>query len=429
MFILLESPLSSGTILGAGYLKFAHPDGIREFSDLHKPCEDFELIECRRCPTQVVQIANSLIKHDSHHLDVEDEILTPYSPNGKGLINLVQWRWIDDEVNGISEFVKYELQKNNEILKPEDVLILNPSKKIARMINHKLNSIEVPSQLVSKAIDLILDDEASREIFAFLSFISNESDYVSFRYLLHKNNNWYPKTYMKIVEHSNQHKMNPVSVFEAIVNNKICIPRITIRTPLVDKYLQLMQLVSQARKIKDYYDFFGFLSESFPEGALNLIKEIEVMRDNFEYNSEIDNSFIVQLSSYIVSNILNLISSKEDVFLDDKVRVMTCHSAKGLKGKLVVISSCVDGLLPRTKDNPDVDEQRRLLYVALTRCEYTENGYPGRLVISSFTKISETRKKNLGIEVPYNGVQSSRFLMEINSALLPESLHGNSLLR
>jgi superfamily I DNA/RNA helicase len=407
--------------------KFAHPEGIREFSDSHNPCEDYELVECRRCPTQVVQIANSLIKHDSHHREEKNEILRPYSPNGTGLINLVQWGWIDEEVIGISDFVKSELNRNEGILKPEDVLILNPSKKIAKMINQRLNSIGVPSQFVSKAIDLILDDETSRNIYAFLSFISDESDYVSFRYLLHRDNNWYSRTYMKIVNHANQQGMNPLEVFKGIINDEIKIPRITAQTPIVERYSQLMQMVTKAQEIKDYDDFILFLSTSFPEGAQNLIDEVNITQQDFEYNSDIASPFVIQLSRFLVSNIVNKISSADDVILDDKVRVMTCHSAKGLKGKLVIISSCVDGLLPRTKDNPDIDEQRRLFYVAITRCEYTKNGYPGRLIISSFTRISEPRKKNLGIVVPYRGVQSSRFLMEIDSSLLPESTHGNSL--
>ncbi len=78
---------------------------------------------------------------------------------------------------------------------------------------------------------------------------------------------------------------------------------------------------------------------------------------------------------------------------------MTCFSAKGLKGKVVIIGSCVDGLLPSFCEDDDLDEQRRLFYVAITRCEYTENGFEGLLIISSFVDISENEKKTLGLRL------------------------------
>jgi DNA helicase-2/ATP-dependent DNA helicase PcrA len=46
--------------------------------------------------------------------------------------------------------------------------------------------------------------------------------------------------------------------------------------------------------------------------------------------------------------------------------IRTIHSAKGLEWKVVIIPSCDDGNLPHRK-NGNVEEERRLLYVALTR--------------------------------------------------------------
>jgi DNA helicase-2/ATP-dependent DNA helicase PcrA len=41
--------------------KNAHPDGIREWKDLHPSCADLEMADCHRCPTTVVEMANALI--------------------------------------------------------------------------------------------------------------------------------------------------------------------------------------------------------------------------------------------------------------------------------------------------------------------------------------------------------------------------------
>jgi DNA helicase-2/ATP-dependent DNA helicase PcrA len=46
--------------------KNAHPDGIREWKTIHAGCADFEVAECQRCPTTVVEMANSLISYNKN---------------------------------------------------------------------------------------------------------------------------------------------------------------------------------------------------------------------------------------------------------------------------------------------------------------------------------------------------------------------------
>ncbi|MEW6215273.1 MAG: UvrD-helicase domain-containing protein [Nitrospirota bacterium] len=55
----------------------------------------------------------------------------------------------------------------------------------------------------------------------------------------------------------------------------------------------------------------------------------------------------------------------------DAVALMTLHMAKGLEFKVVFIAGVEEGLIPYTikKDNVDIEEERRLFYVAMTRAE------------------------------------------------------------
>jgi DNA helicase-2/ATP-dependent DNA helicase PcrA len=71
----------------------------------------------------------------------------------------------------------------------------------------------------------------------------------------------------------------------------------------------------------------------------------------------------------------------------DYVRVMSLHKSKGLTADLVVVSGCVDGLVPtvdttkpQNEQDEELREQRRVFYVAITR--------PTRvLVLSSSTQL------------------------------------------
>jgi superfamily I DNA/RNA helicase len=44
--------------------KYAPPEGIREWVQINAGADDLTLVECRRCPTRVVNMANSLIAHN-----------------------------------------------------------------------------------------------------------------------------------------------------------------------------------------------------------------------------------------------------------------------------------------------------------------------------------------------------------------------------
>jgi superfamily I DNA/RNA helicase len=56
----------------------------------------------------------------------------------------------------------------------------------------------------------------------------------------------------------------------------------------------------------------------------------------------------------------------------DRVSLLTLHAAKGLEWKVVIVAGCEDGLIPlRRGSSPvDVDEERRLLFVGLTRARH-----------------------------------------------------------
>ncbi|BGP35653.1 ATP-dependent DNA helicase srs2 [Rhodotorula toruloides] len=63
-------------------------------------------------------------------------------------------------------------------------------------------------------------------------------------------------------------------------------------------------------------------------------------------------------------------AAKGDAKLE-KVTISTCHAAKGLEWPVVFIPACEDGTYPffRSTDANEVDEERRLLYVAITRAQ------------------------------------------------------------
>lgn len=54
---------------------------------------------------------------------------------------------------------------------------------------------------------------------------------------------------------------------------------------------------------------------------------------------------------------------------DDTVKLMTLHASKGLEFPVVFIAGVNDGVIPITRDDSDIEEERRLLYVGMTRAK------------------------------------------------------------
>jgi DNA helicase-2/ATP-dependent DNA helicase PcrA len=91
---------------------------------------------------------------------------------------------------------------------------------------------------------------------------------------------------------------------------------------------------------------------------------------------------------------------------DARIWLMTMHAAKGLEFPLVVISGLEEGLFPHSRasdDEAELDEERRLCYVAMTRAR-------SRLVLTG-----AARRRVFG---EYQGSEPSRFLDEIPAELV-----------
>ncbi len=96
----------------------------------------------------------------------------------------------------------------------------------------------------------------------------------------------------------------------------------------------------------------------------------------------------------------------------DEVHMMTLHACKGLEFPNVILLGLEEDLLPHAKLGQDVDEERRLFYVGVTRAQK-------HLIL---TRVRE--RKRYGRVV---GVAPSRFLLEMDAKLYTELIGGRPM--
>lgn len=102
------------------------------------------------------------------------------------------------------------------------------------------------------------------------------------------------------------------------------------------------------------------------EARLENLEEFKSITKNFE-----DKNGIISLSDFLseISLVADIEEHKDN---NDVITLMTIHSAKGLEFKYVFVIGMEEGIFPHSRalmDNDELEEERRLCYVAITRAK------------------------------------------------------------
>ncbi|MFO7862631.1 MAG: 3'-5' exonuclease, partial [Salinivirgaceae bacterium] len=140
-----------------------------------------------------------------------------------------------------------------------------------------------------------------------------------------------------------------------------------------DAYDAAMQIASDSGLLKDLYNDMSPEGRSRYENIQELLNGIkDFVANEYEEGRE------TGLQEYIenVSLLTDMDTNKGDE--QQQVTLMTIHSAKGLEFPHVYLSGLEEGLFPSSmslESKEDIEEERRLFYVALTRAEKTATIY------------------------------------------------------
>ena len=142
----------------------------------------------------------------------------------------------------------------------------------------------------------------------------------------------------------------------------------------------------------------------------NRLKSDPKVREAFDHVIRVAETFGENTSGFLETTALQ---SDPDIFdaQSQKVSLMTIHAAKGLEFPVVFIAGCENGLIPFIRHNADLcdmDEERRLFYVAMTRAK---------------EHLFFTRTKKRTIYGKTNFRDISPFIADIENKLLKKENH------
>jgi DNA helicase II / ATP-dependent DNA helicase PcrA len=386
--------------------KHAHPAGIREFHATHDPTEDHAVLECRRCPTRVVEMANALI---SHNVDREARQLVPRAENGRGEVSIIQYDTLETEAARIAEVVGNLI--DNRGYRPQDILILAQRRSVGNPIHDTLTGRNIPSK--SYYQEGMIDNIAAQERLAVLKLFTDANDRIALRWLLgYGSNDFRKNAYARLRAHCEQNDAEPWDALGQVSAGELRIP---YTQPLVDRYQAISAELDSLRQ-------HAALQEFVPTWLQKQIDE----NDSFR-GLVLELSLTVETPEELLAAIIQEVSQPDIPPDVTEVRIMSLHKSKGLSSPVVIIAGCVEGLLP-TGNDPGLtpaqnaaalEEQRRLFFVGLTRVKADPtNNWPGILVLTSSRSMSLADAMQSGIRparVVYGRahVHASRFVQEL----------------
>ncbi|MCY4491951.1 MAG: ATP-dependent helicase, partial [Thaumarchaeota archaeon] len=380
--------------------RHANPEGIDDFKNHHPTTHDESLVECGRCPICVVEIADHLIRNNYPSSTSSRLQASPNNENGK--IHIVQWKNSSEEVKGVAKYVIHLV--NDKEYAPEDILIITPRSKIAHKIQDEIKNIPVHSFYYKKALEKPLAQCA----FTLLAILNNKEDRVALRWWLGKDSTSGRRcAYQKLREYCEKENRSPRDVLEAISQKKLDLPG---TNSLLKPFKELNKIITRI-SIMNMHDLIDELLPNDNDDCKDLREIAERALENAENIHELYGNI---MNSFIRPEVPN----------SGHVRIMSPQSAKGQTSKVVIVTSCIEGLLPfidSTKPlghpNNNIDEQRRIFYVAITRCTKV-------LMLSSFIRIGTRYARDANIranaETKFSSKTiASQFLSELGPSAPP----------
>jgi len=259
----------------------------------------------------------------------------------------------------------------------------------------------------------VIDNVAAQERLAVLKLFIDSNDRIALRWLLgYGSNNFRENAYARLRAHCEQNGAEPWDALAQLATGQLRIP---YTQPLVERYRAIRTELDALRGHATLHEFIPAWLQDQIDGS-----------DPF-HGLVSDLCLTVERPDELLVAVIEAVS-QPDVPPDvTEVRVMSLHKSKGLSAPVVIIAGCIEGLLPTADDlnlaaaenTASLEEQRRLLFVGLTRVKADPaNNRPGVLILTSSRSMSLADAMQSGIRparVVYGRahVHASRFIQEL----------------
>jgi len=340
---------------------------ILNFETNYNNAKIIKLEENYRSTTTILDAANELIKNNKSSKDKK-----LWTQNGKGdLIKVLACDNARDEVSRIIEIIKGNHQNG---IAYRDMTILYRTNAQSRVFEEGLLRYSIPHKVFG-GISFYSRAEI-KDIIAYLSIIVNPQDELNLQRIINvPKRKVGEKGIEKIITYAKENNLNLLEVLSHIKE----ISGLTVVGK--EKLLEMYDIIKELRDLS-YIETASYIVQTL----IDKIKYIDYIKENYddaeariENIDEFKNSILelenvvgeLRLNEYLEN--VSLISATDDLEeKSDYVKLMTIHNSKGLEFPIVFLVGFENEIFPGSRamfEEKEMEEERRLCYVALTRAE------------------------------------------------------------
>ena len=341
----------------------ADVDNILNFPQEFDGTHIIKMEQNYRSDGNILNLANSLIGHNTKR---HNKNLWTY--RNPGIMPTYTYYASDyDETDSIVEDIKDYIAAGNNY---SDVAILYRNSRLSYVIERSLAREKIPYKIVGGF--KFFERAEVKDIIAYLCVIANPADDQRLKRIINvPARKIGAATVDKIATLAQQYK---VSMME-IIRNADLYPAIAKAKPALDSFIKMYDtmclmangstLGELTQSVIKYSGYRKMLEDKGVDGKdeLQNVEQVVVAAEEFEH-AHIKTNLSEFLAEISLLSAVDTLSSEEN-----KVVMMTLHASKGLEFKNVYIIGLEDSIIPSSRDDVGIEEERRLLYVGMTRAK------------------------------------------------------------
>jgi DNA helicase-2/ATP-dependent DNA helicase PcrA len=349
-------------------------NNILNFNKDYKDVKVCKLEENYRSDNNILKAANAVVKNNTERLG--KDLFTKRKEGEK--IQVYPAATEIEEAKHIVNIIHDEMYTNKRNF--HDVAILYRTNAQSRVIEEELRRNAISYTIIGGT--RFYDRKEIKDVLGYLKLIANPTNSIALKRIINFPLRGIGGTTVGKLEKFAE--ANSITLFDALVRvgeitniSATMGSRVIEFHKLIQKFIELSSklcltelvssLASESGILHHYQtEYDQYESENRVGNIKELFNSIQQFADDREKN-DLDAS----LSAFIEEvSLLTDIDSWNDT--SNSVTLMTLHAAKGLEFPIVFITGLEMGLLPLQRNNADpkeLEEERRLLYVGMTRAE------------------------------------------------------------
>ncbi len=314
----------------------ANLNNIRKFGDGFPPAKVFRLTRSFRLPSSIQRAASNLIRFN---LEREEKVVIPRDFNDKSSIIIKQF----SKQSGEASFVASEIKK---LVKAgynySDIAVIYRVNYLSRGLSEAFKKSGIPHSFVGGGF---YERKEITGLISVLEYIAYGGKTRLFKALLYPEGGKASRKKTDIDQILKNKEMK--KKYQILENIRGASPGIT----------------TTIRSVIDFFNVVQYYTDR--EGGLESLENInEFLKAGEEFEERFPEKSLKKFLEYIQE------VSRAGVSGQEGVNLMTVHSAKGLEFPVVFIYALRDGVFPLLRSlstREELEEERRLMYVAMTR--------------------------------------------------------------